>query len=372
MSTAWQTRSTDAATWYLQGHVRSDESMRRFNISRVPFQIGRLPNLSLSLDAPAVSKVHAEIDFDGRQLRVRDLGSTNGTYVNGQRIEGDSPLCDGDLLQLANIVFRVGVDRQPVNTQTVQGMAIDSAQTLIRFDRLMSEKAVVPFFQPLVRLSAGGACGYEVLGRSFVEGLETPGKMFAAAAQLSMECELSSLLRDTGILHGTRLPEPMSLFVNTHPAEMGTPGLIASLMSIRRQVPERPIVVEIHEAAVTSAAAMQEFHAVLRDLNMRLAYDDFGAGQARLVELTEVPPDFVKFDINLVRNIHVASPRRRQLLAALVEMVREQGITAVAEGIENAGEAKACRELSFDLAQGYYFGRPAPIEAVVNAGESGS
>ena len=109
---------------------------------------------------------------------------------------------------------------------------------------------------------------------------------------------------------------------------------------------------------------MQELRNELRRLRIRLAFDDFGAGQSRLVELTEVAPDFVKFDIGLIRDIHTSAPRQ-QLLESFVKLSRDLGIITLAEGIECAAEAETCRQLGFDLGQGYLFGRPARIEDIV-------
>ena len=110
---------------------------------------------------------------------------------------------------------------------------------------------------------------------------------------------------------------------------------------------------------------MRELRASLTALDIQLAYDDFGAGQARLNELTEVPPDILKFDMILVHNIDKVSSDRQQMIAALVNMVRKLGITPLAEGVETAAEANMCIELGFELAQGYHFGRPVPMSKIV-------
>src|SRR5256885_16736849 len=107
---------------------------------------------------------------------------------------------------------------------------------------------------------------------------------------------------------------------------------------------------------------MRELRAVLYALEMRLAYDDFGAGQARFVELVEVPPDFLKFDMKLVQGLHTASLARQQLVGSLVQMASDLGILPLAEGIESEEDGIACRELGFVLGQGYYYGRPAPAK----------
>jgi EAL domain-containing protein (putative c-di-GMP-specific phosphodiesterase class I) len=97
----------------------------------------------------------------------------------------------------------------------------------------------------------------------------------------------------------------------------------------------------------------------LAELKIGLAYDDFGAGQARMIELVEVPPDYLKFDMKLVQNIQTASVERQRMLASLVQMVRELGITPLAEGIETAGDDAICRQIGFTCGQGFFYGYPA-------------
>ena len=95
---------------------------------------------------------------------------------------------------------------------------------------------------------------------------------------------------------------------------------------------------------------------------MGLAYDDFGAGQARLLELAEVPPHYLKFDMSFVRGIHEAGPRRRHLLTSLVSVARDLLVYTVAEGVESKEEAEVCMRIGFTHAQGFHFGRPRPVE----------
>ncbi len=91
----------------------------------------------------------------------------------------------------------------------------------------------------------------------------------------------------------------------------------------------------------------------LADLKIGLAYDDFGAGQARLVELVDVPPDYLKFDMSLVQNLESGSIERQRMLASLVKMVRDLGIAPLAEGIELAGDHEICRQIGFQFGQGF-------------------
>ena len=231
---------------------------------------------------------------------------------------------------------------------TTREDVVDQALALAQFDKLMSDRKVTPYYQPIVDLATEATIGYEVLGRSPLYGVRTPKAMFRAAAKLNQEVELSRMLRWQGIQHSAAFPQRPHLFVNTHPAELTTPGLAESMRSIRKANSRQPLTLEIHEAAVTDERVMAELRAVLNDLDISLAYDDFGSGRARLVELAAAPPDYLKFDISLIHHIDSASQRRQQMVSSLVNMVRDLGITSLAEGIETAEERQTCQDSGFN------------------------
>lgn len=359
---------TENVTWLLNGQLKEEEPVRTIRINSSPFTVGRRNGTALTIENPSVSGKHAELTLEDGSLFVRDLGSTNGTFVNGMRITTPCKLKHGDLVQFAQIVFRAGVQTEMRDSRTVQDDAADRALALIQFDKLMTERAVTPHFQPIVDMHSKETIGYELLGRSRLFGLTTPHAMFSAAAVLDLEAELSRILRYEGIRQAKPLGNQTQLFVNTHPAEMDEPALLEfSLRELRELAPESKIVLEIHEAAVTQVTQMRELCAALRDLDIGLAYDDFGAGQARLIELVEVPPDYLKFDINLVRNIQNATEDRVRMLSNLVQMVQDLGIASLAEGIELEEEYEVCRDVGFEFAQGYLFGKPALPKTFVNS-----
>jgi EAL domain-containing protein (putative c-di-GMP-specific phosphodiesterase class I) len=358
--TATENSATMDAIWFLIGQG-DDEQSRYVPIHSTPFTIGRRSGLSYTVNSRTVSGLHAEIVQLGTSLAVRDLQSTNGTYVNGKRVTDQVVLSEDDLVQFADVAFRVRRQAAHLEMGTIQTNGYDRALALVQFDKLMRDRAVLPHFQPLIMMADMRLEGYEVLGRSRIVGLETPGAMFTAASQLNVEVELSRMLRWEGLQVATRYPNKPRIFVNTHPCEMDDPGLLSSMRALREFSEDMPIVLEIHEKAVTDPTRMQELHLALVDLNIGLAYDDFGAGQTRLVELVEVRPDYLKFDMQLVQKIDKASPERQKMLEALVQMTRDLGIITLAEGVETEGEHLVCQQLGFEMGQGFYYGKPAPV-----------
>lgn len=352
-------------SWRLVGCVPPLRQLLQYRIDSEGFIIGRRPGSDLQVASPRVSGRHAELLTIGKHLFIRDLDSTNGTYVNRRRIAQPTPVAEGDHIEVADVEFRVERDGDDSSTElpTFRSThsdidAIESDWVLSQLDKLIRDRAVTPHYQPIVTIDGLRTLGYEALARSQMYGLENPNSMFDTAKLVNREVELSLMCRHRAVEIANLLPRRRAVFVNTHPTESFDVDVLPSVRHLRRIAPDLPIVVEVHEAAVHDVQSVREFHAALKDLNVRLAYDDFGAGRSRLMELVKAPPDFLKFDASLIRNLDAAGPQQVRLLSTLVDMVRDFNICTLAEGIETLGELEACRALGFDLAQGFYFGMP--------------
>lgn len=350
-----------SSQWSLVGAINPGAAPAQITVHSAKFQIGRRSDLHLCIPRGSVSKVHAELVNADSMLFVRDLHSTNGTYVNGLRIESDTPLGNGDILQFADAEFRVVCTEQAQVDCTIASSPSEWQWAVSSINNLISERQLIPFYQPIVDIQTGATLGYEVLVRSAIERLRSPYDMFQAAALLGVETRLSVLSREMGLLDAEKLSSPSMLFLNTHPAEHDGKGLIASLENLLSIRSDLPLVLELHEAAITDLGQMRELRSELSRLGIGLAFDDFGAGQSRLVELAEIAPDYLKFDIGLIRDIQ-HSPPRQQLISSILGISHDLGIKCLAEGIEQTEEAAVCRDLGFSLAQGYFYARPDRLE----------
>ena len=361
--------------WHLESHVEGGRQLRRVRVHPLPFRIGRRPGLELVLSAESVSKTHAEIYWADDGLHLRDLDSTNGTFLNRQAIK-DAALKEGDILHFADFEFRLaqqvdqedvagqdGEDEPPTVSLGHQELPGKFVQGTRELKELLRDRAVITVFQPIVLLPKGTVVAYEALGRGRHPGLpEGPSELFKIAESIGLEVELSRLFRWKAVdlvRYRTGLPK---LFLNTHPSELSEPGLLESLKELREMAPWLNLALEIHEGVLADPAAIAELRSCLSAIQIGLAYDDFGAGQARLLELGEAPPNYLKFDMRFVSGIDHAPTSKRRLLTSLIGMARDLLMKTVAEGIETPGEAEVCSKLGFTHAQGFHFGRPIPAD----------
>jgi EAL domain-containing protein (putative c-di-GMP-specific phosphodiesterase class I) len=102
----------------------------------------------------------------------------------------------------------------------------------------------------------------------------------------------------------------------------------------------------------------------LRFLGVSLAVDDFGTGYSSLGYLKRFPIDVLKVDKAFVDDLGGQDPRALAIPRAVVTMARDLGMTTVAEGVETVEQAQVLAALGCNQAQGYYFSRPQPPDAM--------
>lgn len=190
--------------WALVAHSDGDVlSLREF-----PCRIGRKAGGHVHVTHKTVSLLHAELRISGDELVLVDLGSRNGTFINGKRLSGSQTVVIGDLLQFGAVGFQLSNERETSAARTAQGTGMeDLALAVAQFSKLMDERGVEPHYQPIVTAATGKIMGYEALARSRLFGLASPAIMFKAAKILKQEAELSRMLRtealrSSGLAHG--------------------------------------------------------------------------------------------------------------------------------------------------------------------------
>jgi EAL domain-containing protein (putative c-di-GMP-specific phosphodiesterase class I) len=363
--------SHEVQSAYLERYPEAGGPAERIRISKLPFTVGRAETADHTVYSGKVSKEHATIRVTDGRYELRDLDSTNGTFVNGQRVSTHL-LEDGDIVHLAHVEFCFRHARPEAHAATsetgelveqTQLMEADQPPSIIRGTELLRELidtgAIEMLYQPIVDLRTRSVIAYEALARGTHPELSAnPAPLLALAEQCDLVVELSRRFATQAVKSSTRLPRGAKVFVNMHARELARPDLLDALSELAALAsPDHPVVLEIAEASVTDVSAMGKNKEVFMSLGLQFAYDDFGAGQARLLELTDIPPDYLKFDKSMIEGIEGAAPRQ-EMVSALLRVVRSLGVRVIAEGVETERVAAICQRLGCDLGQGFLFGRP--------------
>jgi pSer/pThr/pTyr-binding forkhead associated (FHA) protein len=105
---------------------KSDGDRRSFSLHKDITVIGRREDCDLRIPLGEISRKHCRLIKDGQSLRVEDLGSSNGTYHNGERVQ-EAVIQPGDTVQVGSIAFVIQIDGTPVDEELHPTLAAEAA-----------------------------------------------------------------------------------------------------------------------------------------------------------------------------------------------------------------------------------------------------
>ena len=226
-------------------------------------------------------------------------------------------------------------------------------------------------YQPIIDLASGDLTGFEALARwERAGGAVRPDEFIPLAEDTGLIVPLGRwVLReacqhaaDWQAIHGREL----SIAVNVSARQLDDPDFIGDVRDVlaATEVSPHALVLEITESVLmTNAEATRLRLRDLKKLGVRLAIDDFGTGYSSLSYLRDFPVDILKIDRSFVDGIH-SDPAARALVHSMIGLAHALGLSTVAEGVESREQAEQLMAESCVEAQGYYYARPMPAEAV--------
>jgi EAL domain-containing protein (putative c-di-GMP-specific phosphodiesterase class I) len=229
-------------------------------------------------------------------------------------------------------------------------------------------------FQPKVALATGTLIGMEALARWTDEelGPVPPDRFIPLAEANGLIAPLTTLvLRQSlaAIACLRRLHPTATVAVNISPVLLDDPALPASIAAELEAagLPPQVLIAEItegHPFARPERAA--EVLTELRRLGIGCAMDDFGTGYATLPALLRMPFTELKIDRSFVARV-AELPEAAKLVRATIRLGHALGLSVVAEGIETAEVEQLLREAGCEAGQGYRYGRPMPVKALMES-----
>ncbi|WP_165847765.1 putative bifunctional diguanylate cyclase/phosphodiesterase [Ammonifex thiophilus] len=235
-------------------------------------------------------------------------------------------------------------------------------------EALVTGRGLLLFLQPVVRLSDLQVVHYEALLRlrECVDKYCSPAQFIPLAERFGLMPRLDRWVIESALDILKAHPQ-LKLFVNLSGLSVGDDTLLEYLqMKLKeKEVDPSRLGFEVTEtAAIRNLLRAERWLSRLRWLGCELALDDFGSGFSTFSYLRSLPVDYLKIDLSFIRGL--ASDRvHRALVEAMNTVAHTLGKLTVAEGIESEETLQILRELGTDFGQGYYFGRPEPVEVII-------
>lgn len=257
---------------------------------------------------------------------------------------------------------------------------IASLQRFITFSQsdwlvdMLAQSRFTSYFQPIVSIQdTSQIYGYESLLRGWDDqgNLVMPGPIFAQAAAAGLLPQLDRAARLSAIAQASKHQLTQRIFINFTPTALYDP--VSCLRSTVEAIDQTGIrhdqvVFEVVES--DNPQDLEHIKTVLkyyREAGFAVALDDLGSGYSGLNLLHQLRPDFIKLDMELIRNVHQDS-YKASITEKLLEIAQTLDIQTVAEGIECIEELHWLQQRGATFAQGYLMGKPSATPVATTPG----
>ncbi len=313
-----------------------------------------------------------------KRVQLEAEGNTTGIKA-GAYIYGENTTTALALDGARNAVKWVGTNLNEVcyfYTQFNEERFWSSRYIVENFDRALKEGWIRIYYQAIMRTKTGKGAAAESLARWVdpVRGTLSPGEFIPVLGKYHLLYKLDLFMAEQACIDMVRRQErglplvPVS--VNFAAQDFDYVDVPSELDRIYNRYcpdlfPERKyLIVEITEQDMAQGTdKFQEQLTRLKKLGFRIWLDDFGSGYSSLNVFSRFQGDLIKFDMDLLRKLDDRNGVNRRIMKAMSEIAKEMGIHTLAEGMETEAQRMFLKEIGCELAQGYLFHRPEPLEA---------
>jgi diguanylate cyclase (GGDEF)-like protein/PAS domain S-box-containing protein len=314
-----------------------------------------------------ISELLDPVDLDGLTVHI-------STSV-GVRVAEDADTAE-DLMRDADIAMYAAKRQGRGQTVLFQRRMLDAvlqrAELRSALDEAIAEGHLQLHYQPQFHLDDGSLEGFEALVRWIhpTRGFISPADFIPAAEESGQVLELgrwvlqaaARQLRDWTARFG---PTPLTVAVNVSPRQLVDPRFAGDVAAILSEADVRAgaICLEITETAlVDQPDAVTRALDQLKELGVRLAIDDYGAGNASIQYLRRFPVDTLKIDRSLTDALFADHGESRAIVSSITELAGILGLATCVEGIETAEQLDAVGRIGCQVGQGYFLSRPLPVD----------
>ncbi len=257
-----------------------------------------------------------------------------------------------------------------------QTHAVERIKIANEFQAALNKGELTLYYQPIIDLKTHAIAGFEALMRwihpekgfvppdIFIPIAEDSG-LIVDASKWALEESCKALKQIEG---QTGYEDELFMSVNFSSTDFASDGFVNSVYNTvsKHDIPAKQIHLEITERLLMGQPDnARETLKQCRDAGMGISIDDFGTGYSSLSYLHYFPIDTLKIDRRFVSDMN-KDDSSMALIKSIIALGKNMKMHVIAEGVEEEEEAKILADLGCDMAQGYYFAKPAPLKDVIN------
>lgn len=352
----------------LRSAMRPSDTVARFGGDEFVVLCEDLDSVEHASVIAARVREHMDPPFlvSGQELHV---SASIGIAVTGATSDPEELLSDADAAMYK--AKDMGRSRYEVFDFTMRSEALSKLKTESALHRALAEEQLEVHFQPAIDLATHTPIGAEALVRWHHPewGMVSPDEFVPVAEKTGLIDQLGEWVLRTACTELAKWqverPEQIRMLsVNLSAAQLAREDLADRVAAIVEETGADPtlLTMEVTESVVMADVnrSMTALHR-LKELGLKIAVDDFGTGYSSLAYLRRLPVDILKIDREFVGAL-AQNPEDEAIVTAIITLAHSLGLTAVAEGVEDAAQAAELLRLGCEYAQGFYFGAAVPAD----------
>jgi PAS domain S-box-containing protein len=315
------------------------------------------------------SRLAVPFDLNGQEIVL--TVSIGIAFGGNARAEAQDVLGDAEIAMYR--AKSTGKGRCEVFDHAMHAGAIKRLQLETDLRKALELNQFRVHYQPIVSLRSGQITGFEALSRwQRPEGLVMPGEFIAVADETGIILPLNRQLlydacrqlRSWQALFPS--DPPLTINVNITPKQFAQPDLAAEIGKTLQETGLDPCYVNLEITEMIAMADAERSAVVLSELKalgVRLDIDDFGTGYSSLSRLQRFPVDTLKIDRAFISRIDT-DLATHEIVRIIVMLAHGLRLKVVAEGVETQAQVDLLKEIGCELAQGYFYSKPAAAETI--------
>ncbi len=296
-------------------------------------------------------------------------GAIKGTVSIGIAVYPDNAKAAKDLFLLADNMLTqsksFGKDRlsMPSEQDDVEVFKSMGEKNILILDALAQHR-IIPYFQPIMKVSDNSIDAYEVLTRISMNDRIIPAAEFIETAEgMGAIGRIDYQLFEHALAKVRESSYRGNLFINLSPKALVLNEFMPTIRKMLRDYGLDPskLIFEITERdTVKNLKLIDAFISELKHEGFRFAIDDFGSGYSSFQYIKTFRIDFLKVDGEFVRNMGGNSSVEKEIVTSIAALADHLGIKTIAEYVESAEILGHVQSAGINYAQGYYIKRPSP------------